>query len=48
MIDNYSAKELELMFDKHIVKNVKIIIYKWKDYRSLFKIYNIIQIETFT
>ena len=45
-IDNYSAKELETIFDKHIDKNAKITTDKWKGYRPLFKEYNITQIES--
>lgn len=45
-IDNYSAKELETIFDKHIDKNAKITTDKWKGYRPLFKEYDITQIES--
>jgi transposase-like protein len=45
-IDNYSAKELETIFDKHIDKCAKITTDKWRGYRPLFKEYNITQIES--
>ncbi|TXD61319.1 IS1595 family transposase, partial [Polaribacter sp. IC066] len=45
-IDNYSAKELEIIFDKHIDKNAVITTDKWKGYRPLSKDYNITQIES--
>jgi transposase-like protein len=45
-IDNYSAKELETIFDKHIDKNAVITTDKWKGYRPLSKDYNITQIES--
>lgn len=43
-IDNFSSKELDKIFDKHIDKNAKITTDKWKGYRPLFKDYNITQI----
>ena len=45
-IDNYSAKELETIFDKHIDKSLKITTDKRKGYRPLFGDYNIMQIES--
>ena len=49
-IENYSAKELETIFDKHIDKhidkNAKVTTDKWKGYRPLFKEYDITQIES--
>ena len=44
-IDNYSAKELKTLFDKHMDENSKITTGKWKGYRPLLKEYNISQIE---
>ena len=45
-IDDYSAKELKTIFDKHIDKNAKITTDKWRGYRPLIKEYNITQIES--
>jgi transposase-like protein len=45
-IDNYSAKELETIFDKHIDKSAKITTDKWKGYRPLSEHYDITQIES--
>ena len=45
-IDNYSAKELETIVDKHSDQNAKITTDKWRGYRPLFKDYNITQIES--
>lgn len=45
-IDNYSAKELEKVFDKHISKDANVVTDKWKGYRPLMKRYNITQIES--
>ena len=45
-IDNYSAKKLGKIFDKHIDTNAKITTDKWKGYRPLFEHYNITQIES--
>ena len=45
-IDNYSSKELETLFDKHIDKNAQVTTDKWKGYRPLLKEYNITQIES--
>ncbi len=45
-IDNFSAKELEKIFDKHIDQNAKVTTDKWKGYRPLFEDYHITQIES--
>lgn len=45
-IDNFSAKELQAIFDKHIDQNAEITTDKWRGYRPLFKDYNITQIES--
>lgn len=45
-IDNFSAKELEKIFDKHIDENAKITTDLWKGYRPLFKDYDITQIKS--
>ncbi len=45
-IDNYSAKELEVIFDKHISKNAEVLTDKWKGYRPLQEEYNIEQVES--
>ena len=45
-IDNFSAKELEKIFDKHIDKTAKVKTDKWKGYRPIMKDYNITQIES--
>lgn len=45
-IDNYSAKELEKVFEKHISKDANVVTDKWKGYRPLMKRYNITQIES--
>src|SRR5660397_71177 len=45
-IDNYSAKELEKIFEKHISGEATVITDKWKGYRPLMKQYNITQIES--
>ena len=45
-IDDFSAKELEKIFDKHIDENAKIITDLWKGYRPLFKDYDITQIKS--
>lgn len=45
-IDNYSAKELNNIFDKHISNEATITTDKWKGYRPLMKSYNITQIES--
>jgi hypothetical protein len=45
-IDNYSAQELEPIFNKHIDKSAKITRDKGKGYRPLFEHYDITQIES--
>ena len=45
-IDNFSAKELEKIFNKHIGQNAKVTTDKWKGYRPLFEDYHITQIES--
>ena len=45
-IDNYSSKELEKKFVKHIDKQAKVTTDLWKGYRPLFKDYNITQMES--
>jgi len=45
-IDNFSAKELAKIFDKHINDNAAITTDLWRGYRPLFKDYNITQIES--
>lgn len=45
-IDNFSAKELETIFTKHIDQKAMITTDKWKGYRPLFKDFNITQIES--
>lgn len=45
-IDNFSSKELETIFEKHIDKNANSITDLWKGYRPLTKKYNITQIES--
>ena len=45
-IDNYSAKELNKIFDKHISEEAIVTTDKWKGYRPLMKHYNITQIES--
>lgn len=45
-IDNYSANELESIFEKHISKDAQVVTDKWKGYRPLMKNYNIEQIES--
>jgi len=40
-IDNYSAKELEKIFEKHISEEATIVTDKWKGYRPLMERYNI-------
>lgn len=45
-IDDYSAKSLRKMFDKHISKDAKTTTDKWKGYNPIAKEYNIIQIES--
>ena len=45
-IDNYSAKELEKLFEAHIDQTAKVTTDKWKGYRPIMKRYNIEQIES--
>lgn len=45
-IDNYSAKELGSIFEKHISKMAEVTTDKWKGYRPLQKEYNIVQTES--
>ena len=45
-IDNFSAKELQTIFDKHIDQNAEVITDKWRGYHPLFKDYDITQIES--
>lgn len=45
-IDNYSAKELRGLFDKHISKTAEVVTDQWKGYRPLQKDYCIEQIES--
>jgi hypothetical protein len=40
-INNFSAKELEKIFNKHIDENAKITTDLWKGYLPLFKNYDI-------
>ena len=45
-IDNFSSKELEKLFDKHIDQTASITTDLWRGYLPLFKDYNISQIES--
>lgn len=45
-IDNFSSKELEKIFEKHIDENASITTDLWRGYRPLFEEYNITQIES--
>jgi transposase-like protein len=45
-IDNFSAKELKTLFDKHIDKNARITTDLWRGYRPLSGEYDITQIES--
>lgn len=45
-IDDFSSKELETIFEKHIDKNANSITDLWKGYRPLANKYNITQIES--
>lgn len=45
-IDNYSAKELKKLFDKHISSEATITTDKWKGYRPLMEQYDITQINS--
>lgn len=42
-IDNYSSKELNHIFEKHISENAEVHTDQWKGYRPLSKKYNITQ-----
>jgi transposase-like protein len=45
-IENYSAKSLRKIFDKHIDKNATITTDKWRGYNPIAKDYNITQLES--
>lgn len=45
-IDNYSAKELEQIFEKHISEQATVVTDKWKGYRPLMSQYSITQVES--
>lgn len=45
-IDNFSAKELEKIFEKHVEPQAKVTTDLWKGYRPLSRQYNIAQIES--
>ncbi|VAX16913.1 hypothetical protein MNBD_IGNAVI01-1025 [hydrothermal vent metagenome] len=45
-IDNFSSKQIEKIFNKHIDKQGFITTDLWKGYRPLAKQYNIVQIES--
>jgi len=45
-IENYSAKELKKIFNKHISVEANVVTDKWKGYRPLMKQYDITQIES--
>lgn len=45
-IENYSAKELKKIFEKHISPEASVVTDKWKGYRPLMKQYDINQIES--
>jgi len=45
-IDNFSAKELEILFEKHIEERAAVTTDLWRGYRPLSKQYNITQIES--
>lgn len=45
-IDNYSAKELEKIFEKHISAEATVVTDQWKGYRPLMERYNITQVES--
>lgn len=45
-IDNFSSKELEKIFDKHIDGSTSITTDLWRGYLPLFKDYNISKIES--
>ena len=45
-IDNYSAKELKKLFEKHISEQAEVTTDCWKGYRPLMAEYNIVQVES--
>jgi len=45
-IDNYSAKELKKLFEKHISQEAEVTTDCWKGYRPLKEEYDIIQVES--
>ena len=45
-IDNFSSKELEKIFEKHIDNKAAVTTDLWRGYRPLFKDYHITQIES--
>lgn len=45
-IENYSAKELKKIFEKHISNDANVVTDKWKGYSPLMKQYDITQIES--
>ena len=45
-IDNFSAKELKKIFDKHISEKANVTTDKWKGYIPLMSEYNITQVES--
>jgi len=45
-IDNYSAKELEKMFDAHIAGDAKVTTDQWRGYRPLIGKYDIEQVPS--
>jgi len=45
-VENYSANELETLFDKHISASAKVTTDLWKGYRPLMNSYDISQIES--
>lgn len=45
-IDNYSAKELNKIFEQHISENAVVSTDEWRGYRPLFEKYNITQYKS--
>ena len=45
-IENYSAQELKILFDKHISKEASVTTDKWRGYRPLMDKWDITQIES--
>ena len=45
-IDNYSSKELKVIFEKHIGPKAEVTTDEWKGYRPLSKQYNITQYKS--